>query len=129
MRPSTNLDSFGKIWKSSASIYESSGLQFLWTTSVAQPLPGNVDRSSLIITFFTNFWVTGVLCAFRLVPEEAVTSKDIPDPSRFDFWKSFQETMLLYQMQKAIPQGNLIEDVWFWTMCFFFFYRRLLEIQ
>ena len=92
----------------------------MWTTSVAQPVPGNVDRSSLIITFFTNFWVTGVLCTFRLVPGEAVTSKDIPDPSRFDFWKGFQEIMLPYQMQKAIPQGNLIEDVWFWTMCSFF---------
>ena len=53
----------------SASIYESSGLEFLITTAGTQSRPDAFDESRLVITFLTALRVTEILCSFKLVLE------------------------------------------------------------
>ena len=55
--------------------------------------------------FLTILGVTEILCSFRLVLE-GKTGKEIPEPSRLSSSKSFQQTILLYQMQKTTPPGR-----------------------
>ena len=64
------------------------------------------------MTFSTILGVTEKLCSCRLVLE-GKTGKEIPDLSNQDesSEKSFQQTVLLYQMQKKIPPGPSIEEV------------------
>ena len=55
------------------------------------------------MTFLTNLGVTQILYSLELVLEEK-TVKEVPESSRLEFLKlSFQETILLYQMQKTTP--------------------------
>ena len=61
--------------KISASMYESSGLQFFRTTTGIQSGRDVSDKSRFIITFLTIFWVKDTLCSFRLVLE-GKTRKD-----------------------------------------------------
>ena len=44
--------------------------------------------SSLVMTFFTNLGVTGILCSFRIVLE-GKTYKEIPESSRLEFLEMF----------------------------------------
>ena len=62
-------DSFRHILKSSASTYESSGLQFFRTTTRTPSRPDVFDESGFLMTFLTIFEVTEILCSFRLVLE------------------------------------------------------------
>ena len=55
--------------------------------------------------FLTNLGVTEILCGFRLVLE-GKTGKQIPWSSKLEFLESFQQTILLYQMQKTTPLGH-----------------------
>ena len=57
------------------------------------------------MTFLTILEVTKILCSLRLVLE-GKTGKEIPESSRLEFSKSFQQTILLYQMHKTTPPGS-----------------------
>ena len=56
-------NSFRQILKSSADVYESSGSQFLKTTTRIQSGPDTFDKSRFIMTFLTIFGVTEI-CSF-----------------------------------------------------------------
>ena len=91
MRPSKQFgkqDSFRQISKSSASMYESSGLQFFRTTTGIQSGPDAFDESRFIMTFLTILGVMEILCSFRLALE-GKTGKEIPESSRFEFLEKF----------------------------------------
>ena len=71
MRPSNNLENkiLSDTMKSSASIWRSPDSQFFRTTTGIQWRPDAFDESRLVMTFWTNLGVTGILCTFRLVLE------------------------------------------------------------
>ena len=73
--------SFRRILKSSAIIYESSGLQFFRTTTRVQSESYEFDQSKFFMTFLTIMGVTEVLCSFRLVLE-GKAGKAISESSR-----------------------------------------------
>ena len=75
--------SFKHILKSSPGIYESSGSQFLWTTTRIQSGPAAFDKASQQ----TNLGVKEI-CSFRLVLE-GKTGKEIPQSSRIEFLETF----------------------------------------
>ena len=56
------------------------------------------------MTFLTILEVTKI-CSLRLVLE-GKTGKEIPESSRLEFSKSFQQTISLYQMHKTTPPGS-----------------------
>ena len=60
-------DSFKHILKSSGSIYERSGSQFLRSTTGTQLGREAFEKARLIMTFLTKLGVTETLCNFRLV--------------------------------------------------------------
>ena len=62
--------------------------------------PDALDKSKFIMTFLTILGVTEIVCSFRLVLE-GKTGKEIPESSRLESLQKFQQTILLYQMQKA----------------------------
>ena len=84
---------------------ESSGSQFFRTTTGIQSRPDEFDKSRFIVTFLTNLGVMEILCSFRLVLE-GKTDKEIPESPRLEFLESFQQTILLYQMQKTTPPAR-----------------------
>ena len=51
----------------SCSMYESSGSQFLRTTTGIQSGPDAIDESGFVMTFLTILGVMEILCSFRLV--------------------------------------------------------------
>ena len=54
---------------------------------------------------FSPSWGVKEICSFRLVLE-GETGKEILESSRLEFLeKCFQQTTLLYQMEKATPLG------------------------
>ena len=61
---------------SSASMYESSRLQFFRTTAGIQSGADAFDKSRLVMIFLINLGVTEILCSFRLVLEKKA-SKEI----------------------------------------------------
>ena len=63
-------DSFRHIFKSSVNMYESSGPQFLTTTTGIQSGPHAFDKSRLVMNFLTNLEVTEILCSLKLILEE-----------------------------------------------------------
>ena len=69
-------------------MYESSGSQFLRTTTGIQSRPVVFDESRFIMTFLTILGVAKVLCSFRLVLE-VKTDKEIPESSRLEFLEKF----------------------------------------
>ena len=81
---------------------ERSGSQFFRTTTGTQSGPDAFDKSRFIMTFLTILGVKEILYSFKL-NLEGKTSKAIPESSIS--LKSFQQTILLYQMQKATPLG------------------------
>ena len=81
-------DSFRHILKSSASMNESSGLQFLRTTTGIQSGPDAFDESRFFMAFLTILWVMEILCSFKLVLE-GQTGKEIPESSRLEFLEKF----------------------------------------
>ena len=74
--------------KSSASMYESSDLQFLRTIPGKQSVQEALDESRFIMTFPTILGVMEILCSFRLVLE-GKTGKEIPESSRLEFIEKF----------------------------------------
>ena len=74
--------------KSSASIYESSGLQFFRTTTGIQSGPDIFDKLRFGTTFLTIVRDTEKLYSFRLVLE-GKTSKEILESSRLEFLEGF----------------------------------------
>ena len=56
------------------------------------------------MTFLTILAVTEILCSFRLVLE-GKTDKEIPESPRLEFLESFQQIILLYQMQETTFLG------------------------
>ena len=56
------------------------------------------------MAFLTTLAVTEILWSFRLLLE-GKTDKDMPESPRLEFLESFQQTILLYQMQKAAFLG------------------------
>ena len=69
-------------------MYESSGSQFLRTTTGIQSRPDAFDESMFIVTFLTIFGVTEILCSFRLVLQEK-TKKEVPESYRLEFLEKF----------------------------------------
>ena len=56
------------------------------------------------MAFLTTLAVTEILWSFRLLLE-GKTDKDMPESPRLEFLENFQQTILLYQMQKAVFLG------------------------
>ena len=50
--------------------------------------PDAFDKSRFILTFLTILGDTKILCSFKLVLE-AKTCKEIPEPSRLEFFQKF----------------------------------------
>ena len=61
--------SFRHLLKSLASMSESSGSQFLRSTTETQSRPDVFDKSRFMMTFLTILGVTEILCSFSLVLE------------------------------------------------------------
>ena len=80
-------DSFRHIFKSSASMYESSGSQFFRTTTGTQSGPDAFDELRFSMAFLTILGVTEI-CSFRLLLERK-TGKKIPRSSRLEFLEKF----------------------------------------
>ena len=74
--------------KNSASMNESSGSQFLRTSTGMQSGPDAFDELRFVITFLTIFRVTEIFCSFRLVLE-GKAGKAIPESSRLEFLEKF----------------------------------------
>ena len=85
-------------------MYERSESQFFRTTTGIQPGPDAFDESRFVMTFLTILAVTEILCSFRLVLE-GKTDKEIPESPRLEFLESFQQIILLYQMQETTFLG------------------------
>ena len=71
-----------------ASMYESSGSEFLRTTNGTQSGPDAFEVTILIMTFLTILRVTKILCSFRLVLE-GKAGKEIPESSKLEFSEKF----------------------------------------
>ena len=71
--------------KSSANLYESSGSQFLRTTTGIQSGPDAFDESRFVMTLLT---ILGVICSFRLVLE-GKAREEVLESSRLDFLENF----------------------------------------
>ena len=69
-------------------MYESSGSQFVRTTTGIQSGPDAFDESRFVMTFLTILGVTKILCNFRLVLE-GKTGKETPDSSRLESLEKF----------------------------------------
>ena len=69
-------------------MYESSGSQFIRTTTGIQSGPHAFDESRFIMIYLTILGNMEILCNFRLVLE-GKAGKDIPESSRLDFSKKF----------------------------------------
>ena len=67
---------------------ESSGSQFLRTTTGIQSGPDAFDKSRFIMTFLTILGVTEILSSFKLVLE-GKAGKEIPESSRLGFLEKF----------------------------------------
>ena len=69
MIPFNNLENKipSHTWKSSSSMYESSGSQFFRTTTEIESGPHIFDKSRFVMTFLTILRVTEIICSFRLV--------------------------------------------------------------
>ena len=65
-------------------MYESSGSQFIRTTTGIQSGPDTFDESRLVMTFLTILGIIEILCSFRLVLE-VKTGKKILESSRLEF--------------------------------------------
>ena len=65
---------------------ESSGSQFLRTTTGIKSGPDAFDVSRLVLTFLNILGVTEISCSFRLVLERK-TDIEIPESSRLEFLK------------------------------------------
>ena len=74
--------------KRTASIYESSHLQFFRTTTGIQSRPDAFDESRFVTTFLTILGVTEILCSFRLALEGKI-DKEILESSRLEFLEKF----------------------------------------
>ena len=74
--------------KSLASIYESSGSQFLRTTTGIQSGPVAFGELRFVITSLTILRVIEILCSIRLVLQ-GKTCKEIQEPSRLHFLERF----------------------------------------
>ena len=118
---------------------ESSGLQLFRTTTRIPSGPNAFDKSRFIMTFLTILGVTEKLCSFRLVLE-VKTGKEIPESSRIDFLeKCFQQTILLYQMQKITTPVRVRQLAYVvYRICHIYvcrilshtyFYRHMLHIH
>ena len=83
LEQSGKLDPFRHILKSSGSMVESSGRQFVRTTTGIQSEPDAVDEAMFVMIFLTILGVTKMLYSFRLVLE----GKGIPKSSRKGFSK------------------------------------------
>ena len=69
-------------------MYESSGSQFIRTTTGIQSGPEILDESRIVMTFSTILDVMEILCGFRLVLE-GKTGKEITESSRLGFLGTF----------------------------------------
>ena len=77
------------IFKSSGSMYESSGSKFFRTTTVLQSVQNVFDESRLVMASLTNFEVTEILCSFELILQKK-EGTEIPQSSRSEFvWSQF----------------------------------------
>ena len=74
--------------KSSAGLYESSGLQFYRTTTGIQSGADTFDESRFIMTFLTISGIRKTLHSFRLVLE-GKPGIEIPKSSRLEFLEKF----------------------------------------
>ena len=92
---------FRHILKNSASIYESSGSQFLRITTGIQSGPDAFDESRFIMTFLT---IMGGR-KYYAVSDQLQKGKQVKRYQslvyRLEFLESFQQVILLYQMQKT----------------------------
>ena len=84
---------------------ESCSSQFFRTTTGIESGSDAFDKSRLIATFLTILGVTEILCSLKLVLDRK-TGKEIPESSRLEFLESFQQTILLYEIQKTILPGR-----------------------
>ena len=91
--------------KSSANVEESSVSQFFRISTGMQSGSDAFDKLRFIMTFLTILGVTEILCSFKLVLVEKA-DKEISESTRLEFLESFQQTILLYQMQKTTPPGR-----------------------
>ena len=101
-------DSIRQILKSSANMYESSGSQFLRTTTGMQSGPDAFNEPRFIMTFLTILGVTEIY-GFRLVLEEK-TGKEIPESSRFEFLEKFLANNFTLSDAEGKTSGPLIRE-------------------
>ena len=102
---SEKQDSFRHILKSSVSICESSGSQFFRITTGIQLGPDAFGESRFVKTFITILEVTEILCSFRLILEGKKVKRYTSHQDQ-SCQKSFQQTVVLYQMQKTTSPGH-----------------------
>ena len=80
-------------------MYESSGSQFLGTTSGIHSGLDAFDKSRFIMTFLTILGVIEILCNFRLVLE-GKTCKEIPESPRLEFLGKFLAVLISQMAEK-----------------------------
>ena len=91
---------------SSASLYDSSGLQFFRTTHGIQSGAGVSDESRFVMTFLILLGVTKILYSFELAPE-GKTAKEITASSRLEFLeKILANNFVSSDAEKTTPTGH-----------------------
>ena len=99
-------DSLRVLLKSSASVKESSGLQFFRTTTGIQSGLDAFNKSMFMMTFLTILGVTEILCCFRLVLKEK-KGKEIPESSRLELLEMFSANKLALSDAEDNSSGPL----------------------
>ena len=64
------------------------GSQYFRTTTRKESGPDAFEESWLVMTFLDKWWVTEILCSFRLVLE-GEAGKEIPESSKLEFSEKF----------------------------------------
>ena len=64
------------------------GSQYFRTTTGIESGPDAFEESRLVMTFLDKWWVTEILCSFRLVLE-GEAGKEIPESSKLEFSEKF----------------------------------------
>ena len=88
LQQSGKQDSFRYIFKSSASMHDSSGSQFFITTTGIQSGAATFEESRFVMTFLTILGVKEILGSFRLVLKVNTGGK-LPKSTRLELFEKF----------------------------------------
>ena len=94
---------------------ESSGLKFFGTTTEIQSGANAFEESRFVVNFLTILGVTTILCNFSLVPG-GKTCREILESSRLEFLENFNQTVLLYLIQKTTASHQKSQEPSFWVV-------------